>query len=123
MPKSALQTDPRIDEAMNAVLEKERQSREKIEHCEREAAALLDKAQGRARAVSDRTDKRITAFRQRCEETTRHEVNELLAEDRERCERTPMQEREIYQLDAAVRRLAAMLTGDGADDDDKPAMP
>jgi hypothetical protein len=123
MPKPAPQTDPRVDEAMNTVLEKERQSREKIEHCEREAATLLDKARRRARAVADRTDKRITAFRQRCEETTRREVDELLAGDSERSERTPMQEREISQIDAAVRRLAARLTGDGADDDDKPATP
>lgn len=123
MTKSAPQTDPRVDEAMNAVLEKERQSREKIGHCEQEAAALLDNAQRRARAVSERTDRRMTAFRQRCEETTQRQVHELLAEDSERCERTPIKEREISQLDAAVRRLAARLTGDSGDKDDNPARP
>ncbi|MDH3314495.1 MAG: hypothetical protein OEN48_09745 [Betaproteobacteria bacterium] len=123
MAKPVPHTDARIDEAMNSVLEKERQSRERIEQCEREAAALLDKAQRRARAVSDRTDKRIIAFRQRCAETTQRAMDTLLAEDSEGSERAPERERESSQIDAAVRRLAARLTGDAADDADGTAPP
>ena len=123
MAKPILQTNARVDKAMNTVLEKERQSRDTIEQCERQAAALLDKAQRRARAVSDRTDKRITAFRQRCEETTRRTVEDLLAKDNERSERTPMQEHQVSRIDAAVRRLAARVTGDAPEDEDKPDLP
>lgn len=115
MAKPVPHTDARIDEAMNTVLEKEQQSRERIEQCEQEAAALLDKAQRRARAVSDRTDKRITAFRQRCAETTQRAVDALLAEDSERSERAPERERESSHIDDAVRRLAERLTGGDAD--------
>lgn len=112
MAKPVPHTDTQIDEAMNTVLEKERQSRERIAQCEREADELLDKAQRRARAVSDRTDKRITALRQRCAETTKRAVDELLAEGSESLEPKPGRERESSQIDAAVRRLAARLTGD-----------
>jgi Na+/phosphate symporter len=123
MAKPVPHTDARIDEAMNSVLEKERQSRERIEQCEQEAAALLDRAQRRARAVSDRTDKRITAFRQRCAETTQRAVDGLLAEDSERSERTSEHEQDFAQIEAAVRRLAERLTGDAADDADGAASP
>lgn len=123
MAKTVPHTDPRIDQAMNSVLEKERQSRERIEQCERDAAALLDKAQRRARAVSDRTDKRITALRQRCAETTQRAVDALLAEESKGSERAPEPERESSHIDAAVHRLAAMLTGDAADDSDVTASP
>ena len=123
MAKPVPRTDPNIDEAMNAVLEKERQSRERIEQCEREAAALLDRAQRRAGAVSDRTDQRITALRQRCAETTERAVDELLAEDSERSEPESVHERESSQIDAAVRKLAARLTGDATDDAETQAPP
>lgn len=112
MAKPVPHTDTQIDEAMNTVLEKERQSLERIAQCEREAAELLDKAQRRARAVSARTDTRITALRQRCAETTQRAVDGLVAEDSERLEPKPGGERESSQIDAAVRRLAARLTGD-----------
>ena len=120
MAKPAPQTDARIDQAMNAVLEKERQSRERIEQCKREAADIVDKAQRRARAVSDRTDRRITAFRQRCAETTKRSVDQLLAEDSERSEPPSRRDRESSYIDAAVRELAARLTGDATDDTDEP---
>lgn len=123
MAKPVPHTDPRLDNAMNTVLEKERQSREQIEQCEREAAALLDRAQRRARAVSERTDKRITALRQRCEETTQRAVKDLLAEDKERSQEKSMHEDEIFRMEAAVRRLAARLTGEGEGDADSPALP
>ena len=51
MAKPVPQTDARIDQAMTVVLEKEMQSRQRIEQCEREAAEIWDKAQRRARAV------------------------------------------------------------------------
>ena len=123
MAKPALQTDPRVDKAMNTVLEMERQSREKIEQCEREAAAILDEAQRRARAVSERTDKRITAFRQRCEETIQRTVNDLLAKHKDRSQRTPMHDDEISRIEAATRRLAARLTGNVGEDADRPSPP
>ncbi|HSS65264.1 MAG TPA: hypothetical protein VLS27_12590 [Gammaproteobacteria bacterium] len=123
MAKPAPQTDGRVDEAMNTVLEKERQSRESIQQCERRAAALLDRSQRRARAVSDRTDKRITALRQRCAETTRRAVDDLLADVSEGADRDPLQEVEISSIDAAVQRLAAMLTGDAADDVEEARLP
>ncbi len=117
MAKPAPHTDPRIDQAMNAVLEKEQRSRERIEQCEREAAEILDKAQRRARAVSDRTDQRITAFRQRCAETTKRSVDELLAEDSHCSEPQSGHDQESSQIDAAVRGLAARLTGDTEESD------
>lgn len=121
MAKPLPQTDAHIDQAMNAVLEKERQSRQRIEQCEREAAEILDKAQRRARAVADRTDKRITALRQRCAETTKRSVDELLVEDKERSEPEAGRDRESTYIDAAVRKLAARLTGNATDDPDNPA--
>ena len=121
MAKPVPQTDARIDRAMNVVLEKERQSRQRIEQCEREAAEILDKAQRRARAVADRTDKRITALRQRCAEITERSVDELLAEDRERSEPEAGRDSESSYIDVAVRKLAARLTGDATDDSDMPA--
>jgi hypothetical protein len=123
LAKPAPQTDPRIDDAMNTVLEKERRSRERIEQCEREAAALLDRAQRRAREVSERTDKRITALRQRCEETTQGTVTRLLGEVKERSRETPVREDEPSRIEEAVRRLAAKLTGGGGKDTDGPAPP
>lgn len=116
MAKPVPHTDTSIDDAMNTVLEKELRSREKIEQCEREAAELLNSAQRRARAVSDRTDKRITKFRQRCAEATQRAVDELLAEDSERAEPRPGDADESSLINAAVRRLAARLTGADADE-------
>ncbi len=116
MAKPVPNTDKIIDDAMNTVLEKELRSREKIEQCEREADELLNKAQRRARAVSDRTDKRITKFRQRCADATQRAVDELLAEDSNRAEPGPGDEDESSLIDAAVRRLAAKLTEGAADD-------
>jgi hypothetical protein len=123
LAKPALQTDPQVDEAMNMVLEKEQQSREKIEQCEREAATLLDKAQRRARAVSERTDKRITAFRQRCEDATQRTVKALLAEHKERSQGTPIDKDEISRIEVAVRRLASKLTGNAGEESDRPVPP
>lgn len=112
MPKSIPHTDARIDEAMNAVLDKERESRARIKECEREASALLDTAQRRARAISDRTDARIIAFRQRCARTTRRAVDELLAGDSEQDQRNPAPGREADRIDRAARRVAEKLAGD-----------
>lgn len=116
MPKTVQHTDAQVDQAMNTVLEKERQSRLRVEQCEREALALLDEAERHARAIADRTDKRITSIRRRCGQATECAVNELLDEDRERSEFSPESARESARVDSAVRRLAVILTGDADDD-------
>lgn len=123
MAKPVPHTDSRIDQAMNAVLERERQSRERIEKCEREATEIVDKAQRRARAVADRTDKRITALRQRCAEATQRGVDALLAKNNENSEQVPGNEDESPLIEAAVRQLARKLTGDAGDDAEGSARP
>lgn len=65
------------EQAMNRVLEAERNAEKAITDCEHEAHDILQAAQQRAQRIADRTNKRITLLHQRCSQRIDQDINAL----------------------------------------------
>jgi len=105
------------EQAMNRVLEAEREAHAAITECAARAAALIDAAQQQARRVHARTDTRISQVHAHCALALGQQVETLLRQEpHSGAGATPdAAMREL--LTAAVTCLAASLTdGTGADD-------
>jgi vacuolar-type H+-ATPase subunit H len=101
---------PAAGEAINRVLDAERQAREAIHRCEQEAAGLLNAARARARRIAERTDARISALHIRCDLDTAQKVADLRAAARQ-IPKQPVPDRvTVQRLAAAVQTLARRLT-------------
>lgn len=99
-------------DAITRVLEAERQARDRVAHCEAEAAAHVEAARARARRVVERTDARASALRTRVEQQVAERVTALRAEAEGIRGQPPEEDARQAQLEAAVARLAARLTGE-----------
>jgi len=101
---------PSIDEAINAVLRAERDAKNTVEECRKEADRQLAEAREKARRIARRTDARITALHGRCSTATHREIETMLESEHEPETGLPREsEKEI--LRAAIKALATELTG------------
>jgi len=102
-----------VEQAMNTVLEAEREAEQAIADCELEARQILQTAQQRVKRIADRTDDRIALIQQRLAQKIRAHIDAL-----ERADRSAQREPSLYDLGAAelatvVQDVAAELTGNG----------
>ncbi len=100
-----------VEEAMNRVLQAEREAEQAIADCEYEARQILQAAHQRVKRIADRTDERIALIQQRLAQRVRAQVRAL-----ERAERAERHASSPYALDeaalaAVVQEVAAELTG------------
>ncbi len=99
-------------DAIRRVLEAERQARDRVARCEAEAAAHVEAARARARRALERTDARMSALRARVEQRVAEQVVALRAEAGKIHSQPPEEDARQAQLEAAIARLAARLTGE-----------
>ncbi len=101
-----------VGQAMNLVLQAEREAEQAIVDCEHRAREMLHAAQQRARRIAERTNKRITLMQMRCAQAVRARIKTL-----ERAEETATAEHNADRLEPAVlaalvEEVAARLSGD-----------
>lgn len=99
-----------VEQAMNRVLQAERDAEQAVEACRREAVEIRQAAQLRARRIAERTNERLAICHMRCNSKLRHALRE-----QERLSASQTGE-SSYRLDAAaltavVEALARDLTG------------
>jgi hypothetical protein len=99
-----------VEQAMNRVLQAERDAVRAIDACRRDALAIRQAAQQRARRIAERTDERLAICHMRCNSKLRHTLGE---QERRAASQTG---ESSYRLDAAaltavVEALARDLTG------------
>lgn len=100
-----------VEQAMNRVLEAERDAEQAIADCEQEARQILQAAQQRVKRIADRTDERITLIQLRVAQKIKAHIDAL-----ERADRSAQLEPSRYDLGATelasvVQEVAADLTG------------
>jgi vacuolar-type H+-ATPase subunit H len=109
--KTEIQPAAAVEEAMNQVLQAERDAERAIADCAREAQEILTAAQKRSQRVSSRADERITRIQVHWTDRASRKIKAM-----ERAERMREREQSDYQLDQAAlthiaETVAAYLTG------------
>lgn len=99
-------------DAMNTALQAEQRALEAIRDCEQEAAGIIAAAQQRARAIAERTNRRIAEVHAHCARVTGTRIETMLKEDVREANQAIRAEEETRILEAAVDRVAARLTGE-----------
>jgi vacuolar-type H+-ATPase subunit H len=99
-----------VEQAMNRVLQAEREAEQAIADCESEARQIVQAAQQRVKRIADRTDERITLIQLRLAQKIKAHIDAL-----ERADRSAQHEPSAYDLDEAglatvVQEVAAELT-------------
>ena len=100
----------RVEAAIARVLQAERDARDRVEHCAREAEAIVESAREQARQIARRAAHRSIRVQRWSAATLRQRLAEL-AEQQARAERDAPPAAMAEQVAAAVQRLAAELTG------------
>ncbi len=110
-PSSAI---PPVEAAISRVLDAERAAHDDVARATRDAAAIVEDARAIARAIAERTERRIRTLRDSFERRTARQVaaidTQALAQDAMR-ELAPD---DLDRLDRAVVALANELTAGGA---------
>ena len=99
------------EHAMNRVLGAEHDAKTAVAECSAQAAAAVEQARQQARRIGERADHRISRLHTACELAAGQRIELLLQQERSADARRIAPPREEEVLDAAVERLAAMLTG------------
>ena len=112
-----------VEQAMNRVLQAEREAEQAIADCEQEARQILQAAQQTAKHIADRTDQRITLIQMRLAQKIKAHVDAL-----ERADRRTQLEPSQYDLGAdelasVVQEVAAELTGNRCSADSQREKP
>ncbi len=100
------------EQAMNQVLQAERDAEQFVAACEAEAAGILQAAQRQVSRIASRTDSRISLMQTRCFQQVAEEIKQL-----ERAERQEKQtQEESYRIDETglaecIEEIAICLTG------------
>lgn len=112
MAEDELPTPERaVEAAIARVLASEQAARELIASARVDAAHIAERSRAAARALAERTERRVRHLRAAFERRTGAEVSALEAEvDALAAGSAPAAE-EMVQLDRAVKRVAAQLTG------------
>jgi len=98
-----------VDAAINRVLEREREAREKIDNCRREAEDVLAASRVRAQEINARTDCRVAEVHRICDRAAETHARRILGESRSWSgASTPEPER---RLEEALRILVREMVG------------
>ena len=105
-------TDAAVETAIGRVLDAERSANEDVDRAAREAASIMDDGRATARAIAERTERRLRSLRAAFESRAEREVAAIdaqaFAEDTLRDLTTD----DLARLERAAAALAAELTGD-----------
>jgi vacuolar-type H+-ATPase subunit H len=109
--KTEIQPAAAVEEAMNQVLQAERDAERAVADCAREAQEIVTAAQKRSQRVSSRADERITRVQVHWTSRASRQIKTM-----ERAERMHEREQSDYLLDQAAlthitETVAAYLTG------------
>jgi vacuolar-type H+-ATPase subunit H len=108
------------EQAMNTVLEAEREAERRIAECQAEARQIVESARQSARRIAERTDARISRVHAHCATTVGQQVETLLNREQSQ-QNTASPAHEQAALEAAVERLADLLTGNLPEEEDEEA--
>jgi len=97
-------------QAMDRVLQAEREAIAAVGDCEREAAAALEAARLKRRGILERTQARIVALHARAAQAVEKRAAGILAEHRRTATDEVAQLADPARRSAALERLAARLT-------------
>lgn len=103
--------DNAVEAAIARVLDAEHAARDAVRGAEQEAVETNEAARATARAVAERTERRIGRVRAAFESRTAAEVAAIDAAAMEAGARHELADDELLRLDAAVAALAARLAG------------
>jgi hypothetical protein len=103
--------DPAVD-AIGRVLHAEQQARVAIAQAQAEAGHVTERARAAARALNDRTERRMRRIVAAFEAASAARLAEIAAEAAAVARPHVLDGDELAALDSAVRALAARLTGD-----------
>ena len=100
------------EQAMNRLLQAERDARRVVAECEAEAAGILQAAQLQASRIASRTDSRISLMQTRCFQRVTEEIRHLEYAETQARER----QAESYRIDETglaecIEEIAICLTG------------
>ena len=100
------------EQAMNKVLQAERDAERSVAECEAEAASILQAAQLQASRIASRTDNRISLLQTRSFQRVTEEIRQLERAERQARER----QEESYRIDETglaecIEEIAICLTG------------
>ncbi len=104
-------TDATAEAAINRVLSAERDAREAIAQATREADTMNESARAAARALGERTERRIRALRAAFAARLAAEVDAIDVQAAAQDAGQPLSADELDHLERAVAALAAELTG------------
>jgi vacuolar-type H+-ATPase subunit H len=101
-----------VDAAIAQVLQAERDAREDVQRCAREAESLVEQAQERARQIARRAAHRSVRVQRWSAATLQRQLDELAAQQA-KLEQSSVRVRSPEELQRAVEALAAQLTRGG----------
>ena len=99
-----------VDAAIAQVLQAERDAREEVQRCAREAEATVEQAHERARQIARRAAHRSVRVQRWSAAILQRQLDEIAAQQA-RIEQSPAAADAPAQLQRAVEALAAQLTG------------
>ncbi len=100
------------EQAINLVLEAEKNAQHTVEKCQVEAEQLLQQARQKAQRIKERTDNRIAQIHQRCRRFVTDEVKRLEKEEQERAKQQQSEAADLEMVTTIVERIAKLLTED-----------
>ena len=100
-----------VDRAINQVLSAEREARERVERCRVEAANIVAAAEVRARAISERTEKRIKAAHRIADAAVELALADLMGEAPKAIAGTDVGQVGGGRLERAIETLLDEITG------------
>jgi vacuolar-type H+-ATPase subunit H len=99
-------------DAMNTALQAEQHALKAIRDCEEEAAGIIAAAQQQARAITERTNRRIAEVHAHCARVTGKQIDNMLKEDTGKVDQAIRAKEGACTLEAVVDSVAARLTGE-----------
>lgn len=102
--------DTAVDEAIGRVLAAERAARDDVVNAASESAAIVDRAREAARAIAERTERRMHGVRERFAARTAREIADIDAEATAQDAAFSLSTEDLVCLDRAVAALCAELT-------------
>jgi hypothetical protein len=105
------EADSGVDAAIARVLAAESAARASIADVERDCAMRIERARAAARAIDERAEGRIRVARERFEANVAREVDALRLQADSLGGAHALDEADARAIDAAVAKLAAILTG------------
>ncbi len=102
--------DTAVDEAIGRVLAAERAARDDVVNAASESAAIVDRAREAARAIAERTERRMHCVRERFAARTAREIADIDAEATAQDAARSLSTEDLVRLERAVAALCAELT-------------